>query len=169
MYALVQDLPDDPLPDTNHLNGASAPAHVTARQAQIYSDPYSHSRQCSTSPSPRAIPTCDRHEAHACTHSHGYHSHMHQSMHVPSSTAPSSQHYHSSQAHWEHDKWYEDDRRGGGGLRGGVEGRSRPQSARPGGFNREGPPATAEAVHFASQVRCYHVVSVVFCDFLHLV
>lgn len=124
---VVQCLPDDPLPDTNYLNGASAPAHVGARQAQLYGDPYPHPQQCSTSPSPRAFPPCDMHAAHG---------HMHPNR----------------QLHWEHGSWYGENGPGGAGLRGGVEGRLRPQSARPGGGNREGPPATAEAVHVASQV-----------------
>lgn len=142
----VQDLPHDPLPDTNHLNGASAPPHVTARQAQIYGDPCSHSRQGSTSPSPSALPARDWPAAHACTHCP---THIQQSMHA-NSHAPSGRQQYRSQAHWAHG--YEKEGPGGVGPRVGVEGRSRPQSATPGGFNREGAPATAEAVHLASQV-----------------
>jgi hypothetical protein len=136
---------------------------VAFRQAELQGDPcLSRSRHGSASPSPRAIPTCSMHHVHACNHHHTHgqahangHGHTHHSEHAHARAASSSSQQCHSQPQWKHGGWHgadQGDRQGGWGVREGVEGRSRPQSARPGGFNREGARATAEAVHLASQV-----------------
>lgn len=174
----MQDLPDDPLPDTTHLNGPSAPPHVLSRQAQTYHSPgttmpqqHAHYSQLLSPPSSSPNSHAHMHDAHAHAHSsfqgstHMQRSNLHTGF-VSQATSvadfrPEHSHSVTHQPAWMHGVhgmhigWSEAPRaqhQQQPGRRGRVEGWSRPQSAQPGGFNREEPPASAEAVYLASQV-----------------